>query len=109
MTDKKTQDYWTAYYGEYGAMLVRDIPRLIKAAILPEFRRSASNFQVAASSVIPLGFGEMDSGDIRVDGVIKIAYTTGTKEVKHQSRLFVATVTSDGDLLDIEHRSAPAV
>lgn len=107
MTDKKTQDYWTSYYGEYGEMLVREIPRLIKAAILPEFRRSASNFQVKQSSVIPLGFGELDSGDLRIDGVIKIAYTTGSDEVKQQSRLFVATVSADGELLDIEHRSAP--
>lgn len=108
MADKKTEDYWSEYYGEYGEMLVRQIPRLIKAAIIPEFRRSAQKKLIRTSAVIPLGFGETASGDLRVDGVIKIAYTAEDDAVKKQTRLFVATVTPEGDLIDIEHRSAPA-
>jgi hypothetical protein len=97
MADKKTQDYWTSYYGEYGEMLVREIPRLIKAAFLPEFKRSASKSEIA---VIPFGMGQTDAGDVRVDGVIR---DTASKT----AFLFVATINEQGELLDIEHKPAP--
>lgn len=110
--DKKTEDYFIAYFGEYGAQLVREIPRVIKAAVLPDLKRTASaakrDIVVKDSAVVTLGYGRTDNDTLAIDGVIRVAFAEGG-ERKEARRMFRAEFSSSGDLLDIEQRPAPAV
>lgn len=110
--DKTTADYWVEYFGDYGRMLTRDIPRVIKAAVLPQLKRAASSgdreFVVTASSVVPMGYRVDEDGGVSLDGILRVAYTTKGQE-RTAARLFCATFSADGELTDIDHRSAPAV
>lgn len=108
--DSKAEQYWIDYFGEYGRQFVREIPRSIKAALLPDFKRSAAKekraLQVTSSKVIPLGYGVTETGSLILDGVCKVSYTERGK-AKSASRLFHATFNSEGDLVEFDHRDAP--
>lgn len=100
--DKTAEDYWVSLFGEYGRQFVREIPRVIKAAVLPEFRRAAaagSRVDMRNASVVYLGHGVTAANGLIVDGIVKTASTeTG-------SRLFCAEFSEEGDLLDISTRT----
>jgi hypothetical protein len=108
--DKKTEDYWTNYFGEYGRMFVREIPRVIKAAVLPDFRRTANGEQrrieVKASQVVPLGYTVTAENGLHLDGVVRM--TVAEKgELRTAQRLFHAEFNADGDLAVLNTRKAP--
>lgn len=108
--DSKTEDYWVSYFGEYGKMFVREIPRTIKAALLPDLKRTANSekrdLQIKSSSVVPLGYGVTKDDSLIVEGIVKVSYVDKS-EIRTAGRLFTAQFTSDGDLVDFDHRAAP--
>ena len=109
--DKTADDYWVEYFGEYGKMLTRDIPRVIKASILPAWRRSAAkqkrDLTLGTSTVVPLGYTAKDDGSLLLDGILKVSFTERGKR-RIASRLFSAQFSGDGDLVSINHCAAPA-
>lgn len=106
--DKKTQDYWSEYFGDYGKLFVRDIPRTIKNAALKEFRRSAARGDrtLHKSEVVPLGYRVTASGGLSLDGVLRVDYSSGNKR-RTASRLFNAQFSASGKLLKLDSRPAP--
>lgn len=110
--DSKAQDYWTEYFGEYGKQFVREIPRTIKAALLPEFSRQAAKakqrFDVTSSTVVPLGYRVSDKGALSLDGVIKVAFQADKGKRRTAARLFVAEFSPGGDLVSIKTQRAPS-
>ena len=102
--DKITEDYWVDYFGPYGKMFVREIPRVIKAAVLPKLQRAANAERNArvASTVVPLGFGVMPDGGLHLDGVVRVEQGR-----RKSAQMFHAEFSADGKLLDIETRKAP--
>lgn len=104
--DKKTEDYWTNYFGEYGRMFVREIPRVIKAAILPDFRRAASATQVKTAQVIPLGYSVTSDSGLHLDGVVRMTLAT-RGELRTAQRLFHAEFNAQGDLAVLDTVKAP--
>lgn len=108
--DKKTQEYWTTYFGDYGRLWVRDIPRYIRAALTGDLRREAAAGTppietTDESRVTPLGYrvtADRLTLEGRWTGVVKQGSRT-----KRVARLFRADFTHDGDLLDITTLNAP--
>lgn len=109
--DQKAQDYWKKYYGEYGEMLVREMPRVIKAALLPDLKRQATaekrDLRVLDSVVVPLGMGRSASDGVVLDGIVRFAYAQ-SGERREAARLIRAEFSAEGDLLDFHHVGAPA-
>lgn len=93
--DKTTQDYWTAYFGDYGRLWVREIPRAIKAALVDAGARTAAT---DAARVTPLGY-RVTADRLTLEG----RYAAGKT-----AQLFCAEFTHEGDLVEITALDAPA-
>lgn len=94
--DAKAEQYYIDYFGEYGKLFVRKIPRTIKAAVNPKLRRTAAGKrdEVRVTDVVPLGYIVTASEDLHLDGVLKVANA--------RDRLFHARFTSDGKLTKLQ-------
>ncbi len=103
--DQTAIDYWTQYFGEYGKLWVREIPRNIRASLVPESNRTASDGdgELTESSVVPLGYA-VTADRLILDGVFRGRFASGRRE----SKLFRAQFDHDGQLINLESRRAPA-
>ena len=92
--DAVTKAYWEEYYKDYdyGRMWVREIPRYIRAAFVPQLRRKA-NGEVPLVQVIPLGYAVLKDKGLKTDGIVR----QGRKD-----RLFTAEFSASGDLRHFE-------
>ena len=91
--DQTAKDYWTSYYGKYGEMWVREIPRKIKRALL-----SRDDFQRAASKVDVVPLQDLKSnktGGLELHGVMRTA-------AGHT--IFKAEFSKSGKLVDVKKR-----
>ena len=70
--DQLAKDYWTKFYGEYGKLWVREIPRKIKKAAAAELSKSnktaATDLEVSGT-VLPFGHAFLDNGGVAIEGI----------------------------------------
>lgn len=101
MTDSVTRDYWQKYFGDYGKVWVKDIPRKIQAAVLasePQTRQAdASKPTRVAFALQPLGVRKTEAGGVIVEAVARVA----TKVVP-----VVATFDAEGTLVQFARGAA---
>lgn len=100
--DKTTEQYYADYFGEYGKLLTRSIPRSIKAALDKAYRRTAGKNEAAprVSQLIPLGYVVKDDNTLHLDGIARVGKI---------AQLFHAEFKPDGTMLRIATRRAPTV
>lgn len=104
--DSTAKEFWESYFGDYGKQWVRDIPRNIRAAMLPHIRQAANGKappELSAYEVAPFGYA-VTADRLQLDGVFRGTYADGTKT----ARLFRADFNHDGDLIDLTVREARA-
>ena len=83
------KEYWEKLYGEYGAALVRDIPRRIKAA-LADNKKVASFDETAV--VRPFAHAKVDGG----------LFIEGFYSSNGDKLLFRASLDSNGSVVDVQ-------
>ena len=108
--DTTTQDYWTAYFGDYGRLWVRDIPRYIRAAVEGNLRKAAvvgtpPPATEAEGQVTPLGYA-ITADRLTLEGRWTGPVRTGRRTAM-VAKLFRADFTHDGDLVDLTSLDAP--
>lgn len=95
--DSVAEDYWEEYFGEYGKLWVRSIPRRVAAAVFPRTAaaqgRSAPPQQHVA---IPLAHAVRDDG-LHVEGIA----VQGDQPTR-RTRVFTAHFSHDGALISID-------
>ena len=109
--DKLTQDYWTSYFGDYGKLWVRDIPRYIRAAIQGDLRKQATAGTPppeagSESRVTPLGYA-ITADRLTLEGRW-VGNVKQGRRIQRVAKLFSATFTHDGELVGLNAITAPA-
>lgn len=95
MVDKLTKDYWSNYFGDYGKLWVKDIPKRVKAAVDAKRTAAAGTAPIdAAGDVVPLGY-EITAAALTLEGAYRTAAAT---------QLFRATFNADGEITDFALR-----
>lgn len=109
--DQVAAKYWQDYFGDYGALWVKDVPRYIRAAIEGDLRKAAAvgtppPVVTTDDRVTPLGYA------ITADRLTLEGNWTGMvrqgRRVTRQARLFAAEFTHDGTLVGLTAKPAPA-
>lgn len=95
MVDTIAKDYWSNYFGDYGKLWVKDVPRKVASALTERKLVTAAAAPTPAAQVAPLGFSRTDT-HLTLEGVYKSAAAT---------LLFSASFNAEtGDLTDIQTR-----
>lgn len=108
--DNTASDYWSDYFGDYGELWVRDIPRRIKAK-LEQGHRSAAKAgtpppTLGDASISPLGY-EITADRVILEGVYNGQIKAG-RRTANTTQLFRAEFNHQGELTSFEALDAPA-
>lgn len=103
--DKATEEYYIAYFGDYGKAWVGKIPRRVATALVRKLGQ-----RVARAQIAPLGWAKTATGGITVEGVLR-TYPTETKAAKTAEAsnpayyAFRADFDVRGRLTDLTHQA----
>lgn len=106
--DKATSTYWSDYFGEYGKMLVRKIPRKIKAGFEEAYgKRTAAQGErqaVVSIDIAPLAPpSSLPGGRVAFEGVL-IADVVNPQGISSKvRRVFACTAdVTSGEMVDFD-------
>lgn len=99
MADSTARDYYSKYFGDYGKLWTKDIPRKIQAALLasePVKRRAEADVKTAFA-LEPLGVRKAEADGLVVEAVARL-----------DTRLIpvIATFDAQGTLVSFERGAA---
>jgi len=89
--DNAARDYWSKYFGAYGKMWVREIPRRIKAA-MTQGKTASADTSAPDPHIVPSGHVLTSNGGIDLEGALR--EDSGTYRLFHASFDAEGTVTS---------------
>lgn len=102
--DQQAKSYWEEYFGDYGKLWVRDIPRNVKSAMLDDRKKTAGpETQITESEVVPVGYA-VKADRVVLEGVHRGTFSDGHREAK----LFSIEFDHEGKVLNVKARKAPA-
>jgi len=109
--DSKAEAYWADYFGDYGRIWTRKIPRRVTSALQGKLGRTAGKLaamQVVSSVVTPLSersWAPRPDGGLTFEGLFSAEVDIGGRRAR-VLRAFCADFTPDGRMVGLKTTTA---